>query len=53
MGNTISREQYQNEKSILLIEIRDLKQIIREKDLLIDNLRLFKPINPKEEYIGD
>lgn len=53
MGNTISREQYQSEKDILLIEIEDLKAIIREKNDLIDTLRLFKPIDPRFTYIGD
>lgn len=53
MGNTISREQYQSEKDILLIEIAELKREIREKNDLIDTLRLFKPIDPRFEYIGD
>ena len=53
MGNTISKEQYENEKSVLLIEIDDLKSIIREKNDLIDTLRLFKPIDPRFTYIGD
>ena len=53
MGNTISKEQYENEKSVLLIEIADLKEIIREKDKLINTLQLFKPIDPRFTYIGD
>ena len=39
----ISKEQYDREREQLLLEIDDLKQIIREKDLLIDSLRLFTP----------
>ena len=52
MGNTISREQYLNEKDVLLIEIEELKKIIKDKDKLIDALRMFRPIDPRFEYIG-
>ena len=49
MGQVISREQYE----MLLIEITELKRELREKDKLIDTLRLFRPIDPRTEYVGD
>jgi len=59
MGQVLSTEQYykfynyESEKEMLLIEIAELKKEIREKDLLIDTLRMFNPIDPRTEYIGD
>ena len=40
MGNVISKAEYESVREMLLMEIRDLKAQIREKDQLIDTLRM-------------
>ena len=50
MGNSISKEEYESVKDMLLMEIRDLKAIIREKDQLIDTLRLLDFNNFSNTY---
>ena len=50
MGNSISKEEYQSVREMLLMEIRELKRQIREKDQLIDTLRLLDFNNFSNTY---
>ena len=50
MGNSISKEEYESVREMLLMEIRELKRQIREKDQLIDTLRLLDFNNFSNTY---
>lgn len=52
MGNAISKAEYESVKEMLLMEIEDLKSQIREKDKLIDTLRMMD-YDRTDMYIGD